>query len=77
MVENRVWGVVDPERPAARMVRVGGQQLLVALSTRLGGTEHLTAGGFLFHCGAQPVWTHCNKAALIKTTLLIIASRHY
>ena len=74
MVENRVRVVVDPEKPAARVVRVGrglGHFVAQLVSTRP------DAGGLIFHCGAQPVWTHSNKAALIKTTLLIIAIRRY
>ena len=47
MVENQVWGVVDPEKPAARMVRVGGQQLLVALSTRRERCCRARSGGHL------------------------------
>ena len=79
MVANQVWCLVDPERPRPRMVPVDGQQPPVALSTRPGGTERPTAGGLLFHCGAQPVWTrmHSNRAALIKSMLLIIAIRHH
>ena len=79
MVVLQVWRLVDPERPRLRMVRVDGQHPPVALSTRLGGTERPTAGGLFFHCGAQPVWTrmHSNRAALIKTMLLIIDIRHH
>ena len=53
-MENQIWGVVDPEKPAARVVRVGrgrGTSGTVGLvSTRP------DAGWLIFHCGAQPVW---------------------